>query len=52
MSEDERKQLAYVAMMLYRIADSGGLTESERQSLHNIASELGFSDLDEKHFRY
>lgn len=52
MSEDERKQLAYIAMMVYRIADGSGLTESERQSLHNIALELGFLELDEKHFRY
>lgn len=52
MSEQERKQMAFLAGMLLKLAHGGSLDLNERQQLDNIASELGFNELDEKEFRY
>ena len=52
MDERERKQMAFLAGMLLRLAHDVWLNDNELQQLDNIASELGFNDLDEKEFRY
>lgn len=52
MSEQERKQMAFLAGMLLKLAHGESLDLNECQQLDNIASELGFNDLDEKEFRY
>lgn len=52
MSDEEKKQLAYIAGMLLKIATGQFCDQNEMNSLANIASELGFYDLDEKEFRW
>ena len=52
MDERERKQMAFLAGMLLRLAHDEWLNDNELQQLDNIASDLGFNDLDEKEFRY
>lgn len=52
MTEMERKQLAYVAYMLWKLATGLEVDFNERQSLDNIASNLGIQEIDEKFFRY
>lgn len=52
MTEKEQKQLAYVAHMLWKLATGLDVDFNERQSLDNIADELGFQEIDENYFRY
>lgn len=52
MSEDERKMMAYLAMILSKVATGQQLNDNETQSLDNIASELGAYTLSEDEFRY
>lgn len=52
MDELERKQMAFLAGMLLRLAHGEWLNHNEIQQLDNIASDLGFNELDEKEFRY
>ena len=46
------KMLAFVSGILSKLSQNGSLTDNEQQQLDNIASELGYFDLDENHFRY
>lgn len=52
MTDEERKQFAYIAGMLLKVVHGDELTLNEIQSLENIASDLRFWDIPEKHFRY
>lgn len=52
MEERERKMMAFMAGMLWKIANDQWLNLNELQQLDNIMCELGFQDLDEKEFRY
>ena len=52
MTEKEQKQLAYVTHMLWKLATGLDVDFNERQSLDNIADELGFQEIDENYFRY
>lgn len=52
MSDEERKQFAYLVGMVLKLARRENLDLNEYQSLDNIASELGFWNLPEKEFRY
>lgn len=52
MNEDERKMMAYLAMILSKVATGQQLNDNEAQSLDNIASELGAYSLAEDEFRY
>ena len=52
MNDEERKQMAYLAGMLWKIGTGQTLDGNELQSLDNIASDLGFQDLDEREFRW
>lgn len=52
MSDEERKQLAYLVGMVLKLARGETLDLNEYQSLDNIASDLGFWDIPEKEFRY
>jgi len=52
MSEEERMMLAFVAAMLVKVESGLSLTCNEIQSLDNIADELGYNEIDEKHFRW
>lgn len=52
MTEEERKQLAYVAGMLLKVVSGIDLTQNEIQSLENIATDLGFYRLPEDEFRW
>lgn len=52
MTDRERKMLAYLARMLWKISIGQSLDHNEDQSLDNIADELGFGEIDEKEFRW
>lgn len=52
MSDEERKQFAYLVGMVLKLARGETLDLNEYQSLDNIASDLGFWDISEKEFRY
>jgi hypothetical protein len=52
MTEDERKQLAFISGMLLKVLTGQQVSENEIQSLDNITSDLGFWNLDEKEFRW
>ena len=52
MNEEERKQLAYVAMMVLKVSRGESLSLNESQSLQNIVDDLGFDEIDEKYFRW
>lgn len=52
MNDEERKQMAYLAGMLWKIGTGQALDDNELQSLDNIASSLGFQYLDEREFRW
>ena len=48
MEERERKMMAFMAGMLWKLATDQELDLNETQQLDNIMCELGFQDLDEK----
>lgn len=50
MSEKERKQMAYIAEMLWKIGAGLYLDGNELQSLDDIVSDLGFQFLSENEF--
>lgn len=52
MTEEERKQLAYVVGMLLKVVSGIDLTQNEIQSLENIATDLDFYRLSEDEFRW
>lgn len=52
LTDRERKMLAYLARMLWKISIGQNLDHNEDQSLDNIADELGFNEIDEKEFRW
>lgn len=52
MDERERKQMGFLAGMLLKLSHGESLDLNECQQLDNIASELGFNELDENEFRY
>lgn len=52
MSDEEKKQFAYLVGMVLKLASGKTLDFNEMQSLDNIASDLGFWDIPEKEFRY
>lgn len=52
MNEEERKMLAYLAMIVSKLASGQELSNNEMQSIDNIASELGAYSLPEDEFRY
>ena len=52
MEERERKMMAFMAGMLWKLATDQELDLNETQQLDNIMCELGFQALDEKEFRY
>lgn len=52
MSEEERKQMAFLAGTLWKLGTGQALDDNEIQSLDNIASELGYFQLEEKEFRW
>ena len=52
MREEERKQMAFLAGIRWKLATGQALDDNEIQSLDNIASELGYSQLEEKEFRW
>lgn len=52
MTDEERKQMAFLAGMLWKMSTGLDLDDNELQSLDNIASELGFHELDEREFRW
>lgn len=52
MDERERKMMAFLAGMVWKLANDQWLNMNEVQQLDNIMSELGYQDLDEKEFRY
>lgn len=46
------KILAFLSGILAKISQGDQVDENERQQLENIASELGYYDLDSEYFRY
>lgn len=52
MSNEERKQMAYIVGMLLKMASGSNLTPNEIQSLENIANDLGFFNINENEFRW
>jgi len=50
--ETERRQMAFLAGTLWKLATGQDLDDNEIQSLDNIASELGYSQLEEREFRW
>ena len=52
MTDEEKKQFAYVVGMLIKISQGSSLTGNEIQSLENIAEDLGFHKLSENEFRW
>lgn len=52
MSEEERKQLAYIVGMLLKIARGEELDGNELQSLENMRDDLGFYEIEEDYFRF
>lgn len=52
MDERERKMMAFLAGMVWKLANDQWLNMNEVQQLDNIMSELGYQDLDEKESRY
>ena len=52
MSEEERRQMSFLARTLWKLATGQTLDDNELQSLDNIASELGYFQLEENEFRW
>ena len=52
MTDEERKQFAYVVGMLLKVVSGIELTQNEIQSLENIATDLDFYSLLEDEFRW
>lgn len=52
MDERERKMIAFLAGMVWRLANGEYPNFNEMRQLDNIMSELGYQDLDENEFRY
>lgn len=52
MTDEEKKQLAYVVGMLIKVVSGIDLTTNKIQSLENIASDLDFYNLPEDEFRW
>ena len=52
MNEEERKQLAYIAGLLLKVACDYELTMGEMQSLKNIVDDLGYHNIEEDYFRW
>lgn len=52
MTNEEKKQFAYVVGMLIKVSQGISLTGNEIQSLENIADDLGFHKLPENEFRW
>ncbi len=50
MNTEERKQLAYLAGIVLKLARGESLTADEEQSLENIVHELGFEKIPEDEF--
>lgn len=52
MNDRERKMMAFIAGVLDDLARGLVITDDELIQLNNIATELGYLELDEKEFRY
>lgn len=52
MTYNERRKMAFLAVMMHKLACGQSLNDNEIQQLDNIASELGFGDLAEDAVRY
>ena len=52
VTNEEKKQFAYVVGMLIKVSQGISLTGNEIQSLENIADDLGFHKLPENEFRW
>lgn len=52
MDNDERKVIAFLLGVVYKLSIDQDLDFNETQQLYNLMDEFGTDDLDENEFRY